>query len=331
MRFDAVIGNPPYQTADSGHGTSAAPIYHLFFRQARALRPRGLALVIPSRWFTGGKGLSNFRLEMLNDLKITEIIDFPDATKIFPGVQIKGGICIIVRKEDGGTSTRFVSVSREEKETDWSFPQEARKLDVLVRFREGYSVLEKITAESSPKNSIGDFDSISKIVSSRKPFGIGTRIPPISEGSGRLLRLYAKGKVTSIRFSNLSRGSNLVDCWKVFVPRLSSGSDTFPHQIIGKAFVGEPGSVCTESYLVIGPLNSQTEAENLILYMKTRFFRFMCLQRKTSQDAPKSVYRYVPLLDFSKHWTDESLAEKYGLSKKELKAMASLVRAESTA
>ena len=125
---------------------------------------------------------------------------------------------------------------------------------------------------------------------------------------------------------SITTNKNLIDKWKVFIPFLGSGSDVFPHTILGKPFVGEPGSVSTETYLVVGPFNSRKECENLISYIMTRFFRFFVLLKKPSQNATKKVYSFVPIQDFSKPWSDAELYKKYKLNKEEIEFIESMIR-----
>ena len=112
----------------------------------------------------------------------------------------------------------------------------------------------------------------------------------------------------------------------MFIPFLGSGSDAFPHSILGKPFIGEPSTVSTETYLAIGPFKSKEECENVISYIMTRFFRFLVLLKKPSQNATKKVYSFVPMQDFSEPWTDEKLYKKYKLTKKEIEFIESMIR-----
>ena len=326
MKFDVIIGNPPYQLADSGHGASSAPIYQLFYRQAVALRPRTIALVIPARWFSGGKGLSKFRAEMLEDYRISKVVDFPDSSRVFPDVQIKGGVCVVVRSESPDQLLEVATKFPGGKELTWNYPSEARKLDVFLRFPSAYSILKKVESKSTVPEAFMTGRNFSSLVSIRKPFGIGTQFRSTRRPAPENLVVVSKEGEDWISASQVTQNRELIDTWKVFVPRLSSGSDSFPHYVLGRPFLGPPGVVCTETYLAVGPLESEQQAKNVISYMNTRFFRFLCLLRKASQDAPRSVYKFVPIQSFAKSWSDEELYEFYQISNNEISEIEQLVR-----
>ncbi len=318
MKFDVIIGNPPYQLSDEGFGRSASPIYNMFVTQAIKLQPRFLSMIIPARWFTGGKGLDAFREQLLQDKQLRKIHDFPDATDIFPGVQLKGGVCFFlwIRDEEGMceiTSHRGNDVS-----SVMTRPLLEFGADTFIRYNEAISIIKKV--QKFKELSILD------MVSARRPFGFPTNYiakqVPLSDG----VKLYQNSGYGFVSRNEISQNKKMIDRYKIFIPPLGSGSDSFPHPILGRPFLGEPGTACTETYLYIGDFDSEIEATNLISYIATRFFRFLVLLNKPTQHATKKVYRFVPIQDFSERWTDEKLYSKYGISKEEQAFIESMVR-----
>lgn len=332
MQFDVIIGNPPYQLSDSGFGTSAAPIYHLFVEKSKELDPKFLCFVIPARWYSGGKGLDDFRASMLTDNRLRVIEDYPDSNDVFPGTQIKGGVCYFLwNKENPGP----VTVRTHDKGKVISTatrPLLENGSNVFIRYNEGVSILKKVmsvelagTVDSSSL-SLPTNKQFARLVSSRKPFGFDTTFKGKNTRSKGDLLIYRNGGVGYVSRSEVAAGSEVIDSWKVFIPPLGSGSDAFPHPILGKPFLGEPGSISSETYLYIGPLASEIISRNILSYISTRLFRFLVLLHKPSQHATRAVYTFVPTQDFSKPWTDDELYSKYAISDDEVAFIESLIR-----
>ena len=318
MKFDVIVGNPPYQLSDGGYGTSAKPIYHKFVEQAKKLKPRFLTMIIPARWFSGGKGLDEFRAEMLHDNRIREIHDFPDATQVFPGVQIKGGVCYFLWNRDEPGLCKVSSYSKENKVSVMERPLLEEGADTFIRYNEAISILQKV---QSKKES-----TLKQQISSRKPFGLDTTFKGTKEPFSGSIKLYQNGGVGYIEKSILKKGLEYLSKHKVLIPPLGSGSDSFPHPILGYPFLAEPDSACTETYLVAGAYDNQAQAKYLMGYLKTRFARFMVLLNKPTQHATAKVYHFVPMQDFTQEWTDEKLYEKYGLTEDEIAFIESMIR-----
>lgn len=321
MQFDVIVGNPPYQLDDGGYGTSAAPIYDKFVDRAVALNPRLLTMVIPARWYSGGKGLSEFRSSMLSDRRNTVIEDFPDSSQVFPGVQIKGGVCYFLWNRDnpGPCAVRNHYASGPNSPIMRELLEPGA--NSFIRFNEAIPILRKVL-----KLEGKSFKSLSELVSSRNPHGLRTFFKGKTSKDPGDLTLYQNGGVGYISPDDLPTGHDFLNCWKVFIPRAGSGSDSFPHSILGKPFVGEPGSACTETYTRIGCFDGEKHALNLITYIQTRFMRFLVLLHKPSQDAAKSVYTFVPTQDLSRTWTDEELYAKYKLTNEEIEFIESMIR-----
>lgn len=318
MKFDVIVGNPPYQLSDEGFGTSAAPIYNNFVLQAIKLNPRYLSMIIPARWYSGGKGLDSFREKMLNDNRLKQIVDFPEAFDCFPGVQIKGGVCYFLWDKDHKGECKVVTSRKGNIVSDMTRPLLEKDADTFIRFNEAISILKKVQQFNET--------SLRTKISSRKPFGLATTFKGKSKEFKNSCKLYQNGGVGYVNIDEIKSNKEIISFHKVFIPPLGSGSDSFPHQILGKSFYGEPGSVCTETYLVGGVFQNQIQAENLISYFSTKFLRFMVLLNKPTQHATSKVYQFVPIQDFTESWTDEKLYIKYGLSKEEIAFIDSMIR-----
>jgi Eco57I restriction-modification methylase len=336
MQFDVIIGNPPYQLDDGGYGTSAAPIYQLFVDQAKTLDPRYLSLVIPARWFAGGKGLDAFRESMLSDDRLRSIDDFLSAADVFPGVGLKGGVCYFLWDRDNPGDCRVTTHFK-----DWPLSSVSRPLleagtDVFIRFNEGLSILKKVVAvETGHDDSVmlPDGKRFDQLVSSRKPFGLDTTFQGRATARNGDVPVYRNGGVSYVGRSDLSTGAELIDGWKIFAGYAAPGTgnrDTYPHRIISTPFIGEPGSVSSETYLCIGPFESRSQAESALSYLSCRLTRLLILLHKPSQHVTRRVYTFVPTQDWTQTWTDAGLYAKYGITDDEIAFIESVVRPMDT-
>ena len=318
MKFDVIIGNPPYQLNDGGHGASAIPIYQHFVEQAKKLNPRYLTMIIPARWYAGGRGLDDFRETMISDPRIRNLVDYFDSTDCFPGIDLSGGICYFLWSRDYNGETEVVTNMRGVQSV-MQRPLKEPGNDSFIRFNEAISILRKIQSYGEP--------SFKTIVSSQKPFGFRTFFKGHKNCFPNAITIYTANKeIGYVSRDEVSMNEEWIDDYKVFISRVYGERGEFPYLMIGKPFIGEPNTCCTETYIVIGPVANRDRAENIISYLKTKFLRFLVLLKKNTQDAPARVYQFVPLQDFSHPWTDEMLYKKYGLANDEIAFIESMIR-----
>ena len=332
VQFDVIIGNPPYQLDDGGYGTSAAPIYDKFVEQAKRLDPRFLAMIIPARWFSGGKGLDEFRTSMLSDNRIRSIDDFLNASDVFPGVGLKGGVCYFLWDRDNPGPCKVTTHFKDEEPPSTERPLLEGGLDVFVRFNEGLSILRKVVEVETGQDlnlALPPAQRFGSLVSSRKPFALETTFKGKARGTKNDLKVYQNGGVGYVARKDVTAGLEYIDAWKVYVGRAAPGTgnrDTYPHRIISTPFIGEPGSICSETYLCIGPLSSEEHAQSVLSYLSCRLTRLLILLHKPSQDTTRRVYTFVPTQKWNKKWTDADLYKKYGITSEEIAFIESLVR-----
>lgn len=323
MQFDVVIGNPPYQLGQSGGesvGGFAMPIYQEFVNSAKTLDPRFIVMVTPSRWFAGGRGLDDYRKSMLNDRRLRTLVDFPNASDVFPGVDIKGGVSYFLWDSSWsgkcGVSTVLGRISGQ------VVSRFLNEWDVLVRRNEAVSILEKVQNVCA-RESIGN---LAPKVSPIQPFSIRTNFRGASTNKGmkRPVTLYQNGGTSFIERSEIPRNDEWVDEWKVLLAG-ASGSGNDP-QVIGQPIIAGPGSACTETYLVIGRFATKQEASHFDSYLKTRFLRFLVSLRKYTQHIYNERFQFVPDLPMNKEWTDAELYKKFKLTKEEVAFIESMIR-----
>jgi site-specific DNA-methyltransferase (adenine-specific) len=333
MQFDVIIGNPPYQLADDGFGTSAAPIYQHFVAQAKALEPRYLSMVIPARWFAGGKGLDEFRGSMLSDDRLRSIDDFLSASDVFPGVGLKGGICAFLWDRDNRGRCAVTTHFTGEQPSTSSRELLEGGVDVFIRFNEGLSILKKVVAAETGQHKslmLPECKRFDRLVSARKPFGLETTFKgKVRKAAENDLLVYQNGGTGYVARAAISAGSGYIDKWKIYTGRAAPGTgnkDTYPHRIISTPFLGEPGTISSETYLCIGPFDTKAQAESALSYLSCRLTRLLILLHKPSQDTTRKVYTFVPTQDWTKRWTDAELYKRYSLSADEIRFVEGIVR-----
>lgn len=324
MHFDVIVGNPPFQLGDGGGGggASATPIYNLFVERALALEPQHAVMITPSRWFSGGKGLDDFRDRMLRDRHFVKLVDHPQLYDVFPGVKIRGGVSYWLwsRSHDGDCEVAT------KVGNDVVGEPTLRRLDaydVLVRRNEAVRILDHVAnfrTEGQPEDKLGDR------VSARKPFGLTNQVgKAVSEGIKDPVLIYGNQTTSYMERSAITSNEGWIDQWKVLLVKAHGTSGRDDVTILGEPVVAAPGTACTETYLVIGVCTSEAEARNLAAYMRTRFVRFLVSLRKITQNITRDSYRFVPLLSMDRIWTDEDLYERYGITSDQIEFIESVI------
>jgi hypothetical protein len=329
MKFDAIVGNPPYQVMDGGAQASASPVYNYFVDFSIMLKPHFISMIMPARWYAGGRGLDDFRLSMLKDKHIRRLDDFTNPELVFPGTNIRGGICYFLRDSDYDNSSDLVRVITHEKDgisSDIMRSLQIDGIDTFVRDGRAITILRKVRECSSI--------FLESWISPLRPFGFrgyfvndeafhstpDVLLNPVKcIGKGRQIGYVERDLI------NVHR--DWIDEWKVIMPRANNiGTELNDDNL--NSFVGNPNSICTESYLVIGgsaKLN-ETQCNNLCLYLRTKFARFMHKLAKSSQDATSKTFAFVPIQNFTKTWTDDELYKKYNFSLDEIAFIESMIK-----
>lgn len=320
MQFDVIVGNPPYQLGSDG-GTRDVPIYQHFVEQAKKLEPRYLAMVIPSRWMASGLGLNEFRQTMLGDRRIRELVDYPAANDVFPGVEVKAGVCYFLWDAAYNGDCSVTTVRGDE--VIGPLPRNLGEYDVFVRDGRAISILHKVLKNGEP--------SINTILARDKEFGWTSNFDGFHDAkrSDDVPLYYIRTMKRSVGYIGrkaVTKSAHLIDTWKVLVPQAFNGGDAIPHQILGKPLIAPSPSVCTQSFLFFS-VNSRKAAISLQSYYTTRFFRFLVSLRKITQHATHSTYAWVPMQTWNRAWVDEDLYAKYGITRKEQAYIESQVRA----
>jgi len=320
MKFDVIIGNPPYQLDTEGAGKQAKPIYHYFVRQAKKLNPRYLVMITPSRWFAGGMGLDEYRIEMLNDPHMSEIVDYSLSTDCFPGVDIAGGVSYFLWDRDRVGPCSFTYFDSGEKTTQVRILNE---FDVFVRNNKAIDIVHKVMSKNE--------SCISELMSSLGPFGLGTAERGSKEKTTDSYILLSSAGKSYIDKSLIKTGLQYIDKWKVIIGKATSagaataGKDGL-RKVIATLEILEPYAVCTFSYFIGAAFFEKKQAENFKDYLTTKFVRFLLLQCLSSINISKDRFRFVPKQDFSKVWTDKELYEKYELDDEEISFRESTIK-----
>jgi site-specific DNA-methyltransferase (adenine-specific) len=321
MQFDVIIGNPPYQMTGGAGGTSDSSIYHLFVEQAMRLEPRYLSMVIPSRWMAGGRGMDEFRKTMLTDRRISHLVDYTKMSTAFPGVDFEGGVGYFLWNREYQGDAQYTLLQGEERHP--TITRDLGAHDIFIRDHRALGILERVQALHEP--------TMDTVISADTPFGLATNFSDYKNKSflgSVALYLTDRGRrvVAHTARSGIKKNADLIDSWKVLLPEAYGERGAIPALVLGPSIVAPPASVCTQTYLVAGPLASEREANSLQSYTKTRFFRFLVSLRKITQHALRSTYSWVPMQPWDRLWTDAGLYAKYGLTQEEIAYIESVIR-----
>ena len=317
MKFDYVIGNPPYQISDGGAGVSATPIYNRFIEAIKTTHPGAICLIIPAKWYSGGKGLDKFREKMLGDRHISTLVDYSNSLDVFPNVDVAGGVCYFVWKEAYNGKCKYTNYRNGKATTAY---RDLNEFQTFIRYPVASEIVKKVKED-------GEL-TLDKVVSSRKPFGLATTAKPMKTGDITLRYNGGRGpyKSTEIRV-----GTEMIDQWKIIISRLTAEHAGQPakdgkYRVLSTMELLKPGEICSETYLVAGAFDSKEEATNYMDYLKTQFVRFLILQIAMTQQLSKASFAFVPCQDFTRKWTDKQLFERYDLSSKEVNYIQGMIK-----
>lgn len=324
VHFNVCLGNPPYQIEDSGNGKSAKPVYNLFVEEAKKLSTDAFSFIMPARWYSGGKGLDQFRQSMLNDPHFSKLIDYENYREVFPGLGgLAGGVCTFVWKANHNGPCRVINV-KQGQETELVRP--LNEFDTFIRQNQALEIVRKVNEATA------SLPKLSARISSRKPFGLPTNYKPVKTGTPcwfaqRIGKQFAKT-------SDIEDSNDYLQKWKFLIPRAPIAGQTDFSKPVGFYYDGNtriaaPGEACTETYLVAGAFDTDQEAQNFKSYLFTKTVRFLLLQTVVSQDVTKKNYCFVPdPMDFSKPYSDQLLVEQWGLSQKDWEYIDSRIASE---
>ena len=315
--FDVIVGGPPFQLYDGGGtGSSARPVYQKFIEKSLSLSPKHILMVTPARWYSGGKGLDDFRQAMLSDRRIEKLIDHPDTRSVFP-TDIAGGICYFLWSKSHSGPCEVSVVRDGNKVTSHRFLDE---FETFVRDTQAVEIIKKVRHKSKA--------SLEDLVSSRKPFGLDSMYRGSAKGDLELRT--SKGWAKTSRAEVLV-GQDFISVWKVLLSKASNdhggqADKSGYRRIFSRIEILAPGQVCTESYLIVGAFSSQKEAENMVVFLKSRFCRFLVSTVLLTHNISKGSFKYVPSMSMKDVWTDERLNVFFGLSKDEVVFINGLIK-----
>ncbi len=323
MKFDVIVGNPPYQLNDGGgsNSISAKPVYHKFIEQAKKLNPKYLTMIIPARWYAGGKGLNEFRNEMLNDTRISKIVDFPKSRECFPGVDIAGGVMYFLWENSYNGMCEITSITGEIVN---SIKRKLNEFEIFVRDNIGIEILRKILSFNE--------DMLSKKVLTRNSFGFTSSDRGAKDPFENCVSLFSSSGITFVSKERVIKNLELLQFFKLSVGTLNpdrggvNNAKDGKMNVTTKVRILNPNEVVTETYIVVDYYRNKEEAENCAIYLKSKFARFLVSLTLSSMHIVRENYQFVPIQDFSEPWTDEKLYKKYGLTEDEITFIDSMIR-----
>lgn len=312
MKFDVIIGNPPYQMSTGGQGRQAKPLYHLFIQQAKKLNPRYMSFIIPARWYAGGFGLDNFRKEMLDDNRLKYLIDYPNASDVFSGVDIAGGVCYFLWDGEYNGDCEISNVIDNKKITA---RRKLNEYSTFIRYNQAITIVRKILDIEKP------IRTLENTVSPQRPFGLPTNYQPKETGVPCWF-IQKIGKKFATK-EDISDYNNLLNKWKLLVPKAPiAGQTDFTKAVCfyydGNTKIAKPGECCTESFIVVGNAETKEEILNFKSYLFTKLIRFLLLQTVISQDVLRNKFCFIPALERYDHqFTDSELCERWKITNEE--------------
>ncbi len=317
MKLDAIVGNPPYQVMDGGAGVSAVPVYNRFVELAKKANPHYISMIMPAKWYNAGRGLEQFRYDMLNDKSICKLYDYVDPHDCFPTVDVAGGVCYFLRDNQYKGLCNFVSCKSGSK---IDYMRDLSESEVLIRHQEEMSILGKIMIEGQLY--------LNNIAYSQKPFGLRTYVKPIESGD---ISLRYNGGIGPYSRELVMVNRELIDKWKIITSRLTAehAGETDKNgqkRIFATLEILQPGTICTETYMMLNTFDKEVECTNMLQYLKTRFVRALIGIATSTQQMSKANFRFVPLQDFTRPWTDEELYKKYNLDENEIAFIESMIK-----
>lgn len=331
IKFDAVVGNPPYQINDGGGtGSSAVPAYHHIVLGCKSFKPKSISMIMPAKWYSGGRGLNEFREDMLNDTHLSLLVDFQDSRDCFPGVDIAGGVCYFRwdSRHDGPCDVITVVNGERYKDT-----RKLNEYETFIRDKRIIDIINKVHNETLP--------SLSQKVYSRKPFGLRSFDTGFPAKPGRDICLFGSDGISYLEPDQVPQNLHLAPKWKVIMSKASAehAGQTDKEgrkRLVSRLEVLPPGTICTESYLLLDTFDNKNEAENLKNYIKTQFVRFLLGSILITQNIVRDKFRFVPLQDFTENsdidWSksiaeiDQQLYKKYNLVQSEIDFIEKMIK-----
>lgn len=323
MKFDVVIGNPPYQDGENdGYGKSARPVYHEFIDATKSLDPDLISMIIPSRWFAGGKGLDVFRKNMLSDTHLKRIIDYENYRDVFPGLNgLAGGACIFLRDS---SYNGLCNVTNATGSSEHTVARALDEYDIFIRNNSAIKIVNQVKKMNPTSNTLSD------IVSARKPFGLPTNYKPKEEGIPcwfiqRIGKKYASE-------DDITDSKNFLNKWKLLAPKAPIAGQTDFSKAVSiyydsNTIIAKPGECCTESFIVLGAFDTEDEVISYKSYVFTKTVRFLLLQAVVSQDITRKNFCFVPNLEkYDRIFTDKYLCSVWNLSAEDWQIIDSKIK-----
>ena len=321
MRFNAIVGNPPYQVVDGGGtGSSAIPVYQNFVNISKKLNPQYVSMIMPSKWYSGGKGLDSFREEMINDKRIFYLFDYEDSRDCFSGVDIAGGVCYFLWSSSYSGKCNVKTFS---KSGIASSLRDLNEFETFVRHEKAIQIIRKVSALKE--------ETLDNYVFSRKPFGLGSNDTGKTKPFDNSIKVFGSQGYSYVPLSSITNNVDLINKWKVIVSKTGAehagqSDKDGKKKVISRVMVLEPNVVCTESYLLLSAFNDAEKANNMVSYIKSVFFRFLLSTILLTQNIAKDKFSFIPVQDWSKPWSDKELYRKYSLTSDEIAYIERIIK-----